>query len=300
MNTNSFNQTSVPYHFSKITIWLTIICIAFIALSVHVVMMEVFDIPYPDVPQKTGYLIDISSYLRHAGVLFSALWLYLLSGRQPKTKRQIIYEILGSTLLLLMVNESLLRGPIMNAIGSGSYAWLFFFTHQLLPDIFYYLAIALAVIVINRHIVKSWKKIAAVLFATGLLLSVVMPLGWQSTGFLLTFVAPPIIGPQPNGASLLIPAYLTYIEAALACFVIAWLTWPKLAKTSPYPIALFSSLIMLLTHRFFELFIYPFYASLPPSIALLSIGQFSLEGMVLGLLTALLVRHLYHSKTQIA
>ena len=263
-------------------------------------MMEVFDIPYPDVPQKTGYLIDISSYLRHAGVLFSALWLYLLSGRQPKTKRQIIYEILGSTLLLLMVNESLLRGPIMNAIGSGSYAWLFFFTHQLLPDIFYYLAIALAVIVINRHIVKSWKKIAAVLFATGLLLSVVMPLGWQSTGFLLTFVAPPIIGPQPNGASLLIPAYLTYIEAALACFVIAWLTWPKLAKTSPYPIALFSSLIMLLTHRFFELFIYPFYASLPPSIALLSIGQFSLEGMVLGLLTALLVRHLYHSKTQIA
>jgi hypothetical protein len=199
-----------------------------------------------------------------------------------------------------MVNESLLRGPIMNAIGSGSYAWLFFFIHQLLPDIFYYLAMALIVIAINRHIVKLWKKIVAVLFATGFLPSVVIPLGRLCTDFLLTFIAVPIVGPQPNGAGLLIPAYLTYIEAALGCFIIAWLTWPKLAKTYPYPIALFSCLIMLLTHRFFELFIYPFYASLPPSIALLSIGQFSLEGMVLGLLTALFVRHLYHSKTQIA
>ena len=81
-------------------------------------------------------------------------------------------------------------------------------------------------------------------------------------------------------------AGIGFVEPALASFLMAALVWPQFVGGLFRRALQFALLLALVSRVFFTAFYYPFFSSLPVPLAMLSAGQFTLEWLTLGLLTA--------------
>lgn len=260
-----------------------------LALSVHAIMLQVFDVPYPS-EQLTAWLPDVLNNIVFA---WGAMWLYG-SLHIPLYRRSRACRIAVVTLLLCGLNETL-RGLLMNAYCTDtSVSSLIYYAVAALPKILGFAMAATGAAIADRELSPRWKRGAAAV-VLGLVLSfVVGPLmTWLQLVIMTPFAAWAPTGGWcrlPYGMNVLIPAYLTFAEPALACLLCMALVAKRLPSHGPLRPLVFVLLILALKMQLLMPFFYVIYASIPSMTAMMrlaSMGQFSLEAAVLGLLTAL-------------
>lgn len=286
MTTGTVTRRGLFSGVSRIRMVFGFVATCILALSVHAIMLDVFQVPYP-AEQVTARLPDA---LNHIVFAWGAMWLYG-SLHSRLSRRPWVCRIAVLTLLLCALNETL-RGWLMNAYcADTSVSALIYFAAQELPKVVAIAVTATGAVIAGRRLSPGWRQGAGAVvlglflsFAVGPLLSWLQP-------FLSAAVAglTPHGGwcRQPYGINVLIPAYLTFAEPALACLFCMALVSKRLPAQGPLRPLAFVLLILALKIQLLTSFLYAIYASLPAKTAFASMGQFSLEAAVLGLLTAL-------------
>jgi len=269
---------------------------AVLALSVHTVMIDALGAPYPSEPIGS----PIPSALNHAVLAIGAMWLARCLGtRLPGSTATQRAGILF--LLLCGLNETL-RGWFMNAwcFASPAGHWLSTALGAI-PSTLPYLVIAGGATLMNERLRDTTAASAALqrwleALAVGVVAGVAAPplAAWMQDGIMNAL---PLWQPEnpwcriPFGPKVLVPAYATFVEPALACVFCVALAWPALPRRTSYRVLAFTLLVLALKQQLLMPFLYVVYTDIPPLTALASMGQFTLEAAALGLFMALAWRH---------
>ncbi len=251
-----------------------------LALSVHVFMSDVLHIPYPHNYPRTNWPVYCSNVL----LVFTAIYCYQLSKNQLIHSPTLL-KCLGVFILLAMLNGDLIRAPLMTGIVTS--AWLFSFI-QNLPRLLPHLLLACAIVLTASKLCRTWQQILMALLLGGLLPFLASIARGQIAPLLNSLQPRPedIIHP-PYGINVMLPSYLSFYESVLACLMLASLVWKKLSPRPMKRLVQFALLVLLLRGLLLAPLIYVFYAgNMSPTTAVLSVGQFFLQDLVLALLTA--------------
>ncbi|MBE7176152.1 MAG: hypothetical protein INR69_07100 [Mucilaginibacter polytrichastri] len=251
-----------------------------IALSVHVYMIQGLHIPGPDLALLSKYWRYVSRYTSVLALM--AFWLLTVRER----KWSFIRQWLILALVYCALNESL-RGAIMqgyctNAIG---YALL-----GNVPDYAEkFILCALVVLAVSLPFRKRFIPLTALAISLIqiFLLSPYLKKGWAPVMDALSDLAPK--GEWctlPYGPDLLIPAYATFIEAAVGCMFMAVLVWKYIPGPLWFRYAFFTLLIPTMRNIAVFTVVYPFVGKDTFAMNLAGIGQFTLEFMVLAFCSA--------------
>jgi len=247
-------------------------------------MLQVFDVPYPSA-QISSPLPDI---VNNAIAAWVTIWLFAQLRRTwPRRSRAVHAGIVF--LLLCGLNETL-RGWFMNGYCTGAQGWLFF-AIMAVPVMLLYAATAAAAALVERF-AKPRRMFHCAALAVSVLIGLVgFPLVSWGKGAAFAAFGDMVAGggwcQLPYGMNVLAPAYLTFVEPAVACLMCCALASPFLCKNRAGRIVQFTLLTLALKKQLFMALFYALYAPLPFGAALLSMGQFSLEAAVLGAATAL-------------
>lgn len=257
---------------------------AVLSLSVHAVMLQAFDVPYPSA-QISSPLPDI---VNNAIAAWVTLWLFAQMRRTWPHRSRIVHA--GIVFLLLCGLNETLRGWFMNGYCTSAQGWLFF-AMMAVPAMLLYAATVIAAALVERFVQpRRWFRGTAL--AVSVLIGLVgSPLVSLGKGAVFAAFGGMVSGggwcQLPYGMNVLAPAYMTFVEPALACLMCCALASPFLCKNFAGRIAQFTLLTLALKKQLFMALFYALYAPLPFGAALLSMGQFSLEAAVLGAATAL-------------
>lgn len=264
----------------KALLGMGITCI--LSLSVHVVMLQVLNIPYPVGYPTTGWPIFVNLAL----TTLALLYFYQLTldefARLPIVMRWLLIFILTA-----MLREALFRLPIMNALATT--AWIYSVVESL-PRLLLLLLLSGLVVLVAPWLRQLWQMSLGAMLITGLLYFGARPLVDRAFNYWLTAIAylnHEEVYKVPYGWQIELPAYLTYLEPVLACFVMVLLVWDQLSGSVGGKTVQFALLVLLLNRTFIHPFVYVFYSKFTPVVALLSMGQFFLEALSLALLTVL-------------
>ena len=253
----------------------------FIALSAHVVMLDVLHIPFPSDFPRNG----IFAFLNYAARVIALFYFYDLAA--PSLKGfSLPAQCLLVFVLYGMLRESLFRLPLMDSVITT--AWIYSFTTNIFRLIPILVACCLVVLFAPR-LKQAWQKWGLALVLSAFLFFVCQPLvgaGRERASAWLSHLGHEEVYPETSWPVML-AAYVSYIEPVVACFILAKLIWPWLVERPKTRTWQFVLLILLMKGVLFTPFIYIFYAKLAPQMAFLSYGQFTLEEFLLALLTVL-------------
>lgn len=253
---------------------------AVVSLSVHAVMLQGLDIPFPSVAIDA----PVASFVSGSFLNVLAL-IYLAQLAAPTLEK---HTWIGRTGILFVVwmglNEALFRGAFMEGYCTEAFTYAFVTKFmKLLPS----LVVAALVASMSTRLVHFWQKAAAALVLGAFwkfALAPAVAIAFKAPLAALAFLAPQSEWCQlPYGANVLIPAYLSFIEPTLACAAAVALVSARLSRTPMIRLLQFILLVLLLKKMLLAPFIYMIYANLPPLTALGSMGQFTLEALCLAL-----------------
>jgi len=250
-----------------------------LALSVHVVMLQVLHIPFPqDDPPYWARLLNI------AGMAIAVL-IFLDLARPALERRSFVVRWLILAALLAMLRETV-RGAVM--AGVVTTAWTFSLAQMLVP-LLLWLAIALLCTAASPWLRPLWSKLLGGLCiaAAALWLSPVIGAALSPLFAALGHLAHPDVYQLPYPWQVMIPAYLTYAEPVIACALIARLVWDRLPVPPATRLALFVALVLFMDTMVLRTFLFSFFGAGPLGAAMLSESQFMLEVLVLAALTGL-------------
>jgi len=257
---------------------------AVLSLSVHAIMLQLFDVPYPSA-QISSPLPDI---VNNAIAAWAAIWLFAQMRRTWPHRSRVFHA--GILFLLVCGLNETLRGWFMNGYCTSGRGWLFF-AMMGTPAMLVYAATAVAAALVEPLFGRRRAFHLAALAVSTLL--GVFAFAWVSWGKAALFAAfgDMVAGGGwcrlPYGMDVLVPAYLTFIEPAFACLMCCALASPSLRKNRATRTVQFMLLILALKKQLSMSLFYAIYAPLPFASALVSMGQFTLEAAVLGAATAL-------------
>jgi hypothetical protein len=266
--------------------WPRLICgvlvTAVCALSVHVVMLQIMAVPFPDLSAiPPAFKFPIRAMATLGLIIFCQLSSQTLQGSLAKQSAALF-------LFSSMLTETLLRGPFMDAYCTTAWTFIFVANGQKV------LTMALASLMIVSATPKLplvWQKVAGAIVITGLTSFVVGPLIDKAMGPVMAAIAH--LAPQsewcalPYGASVLIPAYLTFLEPVLASVAGAALVWDRLSPVRGLRFVQFTVLILAIKNQLVTPFVYAVLSKTPFLSALMSDGQFALEAVALAVLTGM-------------
>jgi hypothetical protein len=245
-------------------------------------MLQFLHIPYPE-----GFPhIGIGAWLNTAPSVFAAILLYTLAPAAFR-RRSFLTRCLTLFLLLTMLQEMFFRSPIMSGVVTT--AWTFSFLSNI-PSLLVWLLLAILIVAIAPLLKNLWLKLLAAAALYALVFLAAKPFITATSAKVLdhlSYLAHDEVYGLPYGLHVLIPAYLTYAEPVIACILIAALLWDQLSPRLPLRLLQFALIILAIKHVLFAPFIFPFYAKMPATTALLSMSQFSFETVTLALLSAL-------------
>ena len=251
-----------------------------LALSVHVVLLDVLKVPYPSQLPKTG----VVAFLNYAVSVLALFGFYGLAS--PGFARlSLVWRCLGLSGLLIMLNEVFRVMFIESMITT---AWAYSFVNNV-QRVLPLLLIGCLVSLAAPKLTRFWQKAIAALLIAALVFFGFRPLVADEFKHLLAAIAYLSHDQIYSDTSWQLNtfAYLGYVEPTLACFIMAALVWPRLSARPGWRVVQFALLIVLIRGTFFMTVYYPFYAHLSVPLAMLSAGQFTLEWLTLGLLTAM-------------
>ena len=251
-----------------------------LSLSVHVMMLQIFKVPYPSGYPSNGWPAFVSLALSVLGVM----WFDELILQDDHASRPI-RKYLQILILVAMLRESL-RLPIMD--GFATTAWRYSFVSDA-PRVLMACLVCCAVAAMPR-LSRWWVKLFAALFVATVLQLIVQPFIHRSFAHVLASIAylsHDEVYTVPYGWQIELPAYVTFMEPVIACFVMVSLVWGQLTGSLLRRTSRFILLVMLVANALLRPFIYVFYSQLSLGLSLLSMGQFFLETFALALLTTL-------------
>ena len=257
-----------------------IILTGVVAEGVHSVLLEAVSIPFPSQLPGTG-IVPFLNYV--AGVL--AVFAYCRLAAPQVVGLRTWQKCLGLSVLLVMLNEVLRLIFIDGIIRS---AWMYSFVDHI-QGVFAPAAMGTMVVLVFTRTKRWWQQAAAALLIAAVVFFGVKPLVAATFKPILVAMANhngPMLYPSTSW-QLNTAASIGFVEPTVASFVMAALAWPGLSARPLRRAAQFALLLALIRRVLFMPFYYPFYAPLNVPMAMLSAGQFTLEWLMLGFLTAL-------------
>ena len=249
------------------------------AWGVHSVLLEVCKVPYPAQLPRTG-VVPFLDYA--AGALALFVFCHLASPRVSALRTW--QRRLGLGVLLAMLNETLRVAFIVGVITT---AWTYSFVSNVQGAVAPFLLGILVALAAPRT-TRWWERAAAAFLIAAVIFFGVKPLVAAAFQPVLAAMAHLDHAQVYSDTSwqLNTAAGIGFVEPALASFVMVALAWPRLSGHPGWRVAQFALLLALIRRVLFSAFYYPFFTSLNAPLAMLSAGQFTLEWLTLGLLTA--------------
>ena len=266
--------------------WPLLLLGAFLTLSLglgtHIVLITYFHVPYPYSQPN----FSILKYTNQVAIAIGAILLYrksvlFASGLSVMTKIFVFF------LLLTTTTERLLRSPLMD--GFVTTAWIYSFISNF-PKLASWLVLA-SLIAPTARFLSSWMKVALAAIGYATIANVIV-------GPAVIHLYQPILAAAaslqhdaiygfPYGWQVTSAAYVTYIEPVVSCLVVAAITWEKLSDRTVWKIVSLTLLIAVVRGSLLSPIAYAAFHSDHWWAAFVSDGQFTLESIVLGFLTAL-------------
>ncbi len=252
------------------------------SLSVHAGMIHYLHVPYPYALPHTGWPVFPDF------VAMSCATIAICALVRPKlTPLALATRILVLFLLVAALNEELFRDVFMNMINATPVT--IYPVVQWLPKLVPLAALA-AIVVWSSAMMSSTLRRAFGGILIGSLVFMIKIATDSVFAYLLAaieYLDPANRFDPPYDYRILIPAYLSYAEPVAASFAVGLVAWDRLSRHAPTRIVQLAALILLATGPVFKTFINILYARTDAATAMLSVGQFSLESIALGLLTGL-------------
>jgi hypothetical protein len=251
-----------------------------LALSVHVVMLQVLNVPYPTGYPKAGWAVFGQVALSVLGLMvFYRLAIFEFA------RFSVVIRCLTLFLLVAMLREALIRGPVMD--GFATTAWVFSIVSSL-PRLITILIISCLVVVTEPWVARPWQVLLTAIAIAALIQFLCAPLIGAAFSHILdsiSYLSHDEVYKAPYGWQIEVPAYITYLEPVAACFVMAAVVWERLSRNMVLRTVQFVLLVLAMNTILIRPIVYVFYAPFGASTALLSMGQFFLEALALALLT---------------
>jgi hypothetical protein len=254
---------------------------AVLALSVHVVMLQTLNVPYPAGYPSAGWAVFGQLALSVLGWMVFYRLVILEFARFTVAIRCLMLFLLAA-----MLREALIRGPVMD--GFATTAWSFSFVSNL-PRLITILIVSCLVVVTEPLVRRPWRLFLGAVAIAALVQFLCAPYIRIAFGHILesiAYLSHDEVYKAPYGWQIEVPAYITYLEPVVACFVMVALVWDGLSKNSLWRTLQFVLLVLAMNTILIRPIVYVFYAPFGPFTALLSMGQFFLEALALALLTA--------------
>jgi len=258
----------LPVRPSFTVLAVAIAIIVIISLSIHVTMLQVLWIPYPDASGvgRLGLLYPLAQAL--GLVALAAAALPSLRSFHPITRGLIVAALFAA-----------MNGIVRNALMAGFVTTDFRgsvggFVHQALLDVIF----ALIATVVVTYLRNTGLRIAAAVLMTALgtfylnstLGSLLAPLMAWSAQHMHADVYK-----VPYGANVLVPSYLLFAETVIACFVARCIIRLRHASWDPTGIIRYVGLILLVRGTWVMMFAWG------PIIGMVSVSQFFLQDLVM-------------------
>jgi len=267
-------------HLSKLCVGILFTTVG--ALSVHAVMLQILNVPFPELSAiSPAYKFAIRVMATLGLIVFWQLASQNIHGLFVK-KSAVLF------LFSTMLTETLFRGPFMDAYCTTAWAFIFVANSQKVLT----MAIAsLMIVAATPKLPLVWQKLAGAIVITSLTAFAIGPLIGKGMAPVMAAIAH--LAPQgewctlPYGPNVLIPAYLTFLEPVLACLAGATLIWDRLSPSRGLRFAQFTVLILAIKNQLVTPLVYAVLAKMPFLSALTSDGQFALEAVALALLTGI-------------
>ena len=272
-------MTEFSHSLSRQRVVFGMLLAGFLALSVHSFMLETLNLPYPDKFPRFGPHAFVNSACITLGLVYlHNLWF------RGKTKTWPI-RFITLFITYAMLREILFRLPIMDGVCTT--AWVFSVLENIWRLVNAFILCALVVLFSPRLTTLPRKILASLILAAIVSFLTEPAVDRLSSNMLDHFssLSHADVYTVPYGWNVQIPAYLTFVEPAIACFVIIYNVWNKLSSRPWIRSLQFIVLIMAIRGVLLSPFINVFYAGRPPLTAIASTGQFSLEGLTLAALT---------------
>ncbi|HFK5510771.1 TPA: hypothetical protein ACGZ9U_001687 [Elizabethkingia anophelis] len=122
-----------------------------ISLSIHIVMLQVIGVQYPD---NSG--IPLIPRLLNKWLSVLALFVFYYLAKDKLSKKLIIMQTIIVFCLYAMVKEVLIRANLMDGVVTTS--WIFPFI-KAVPQLLGYLILAFALVVINFLLIKNGNSL---------------------------------------------------------------------------------------------------------------------------------------------
>lgn len=254
---------------------LALVVTAFCALSVHVIMLQWLDVPYPiDHAPLWAKWLNIVSVV--AGVLAFLRFSRPSLGPLRRLNRFVIVAALYAAC------HETLRFYIMNSVVTTSWA---FPAIQLIQPLLQAVVISFLCAVAIRwarslahYIVISLIVGGIILLANMLIDAALAPLFAH-----FSYLSHADVFQEPYPLEVLVPAYVSFLEPVIAAAIMAKLTWAELPSGRVCRILTFAILMLAIRGIAVRPFLYCFFMAGPPLSGMVSQSQFFLEYLVVGL-----------------
>ena len=250
------------------------------SLSIHVVMLQVLGIPFPEFDGVSPW----APFLNTGLSVLSVIIFYSLA-RPRLVQFPMVIQYLVVFLLYAMLKESF-RGILINGVVTTG--WEFDIVAGL-PSLASAFVLTSLVVLLTPRLDALWMKVTAASAIAAFVIFAVRPLVRSAFAPALRAAAPlnhADVYAFPYGWHVLLPAYITYAEPVIACTLLAALIWQALSTRIEVRLMQFVLIILLVRGMLLPTLIYSFYSKLPLLSAMLSQSQFLFETIALGLLTA--------------
>lgn len=251
-----------------------------LSLSVHVLMLQEMNVPFPDLSVITTpykFVIRIFS-------VFGLLFFWQLADKKVNGSFVKKWAILF--LIDAMLTESLFRAPFMDGYCTNSIGFM------MISNVPKLLAIAITcglVVFIAPRLNKLLFQFLAAAAIAAVFMFITNPLismAWKPLMEKISYLAPTGEWCKlPYGPDVLIPAYVSFIEPVLACMAMAILVLNQLSSVKWLRLLLFVLLVVTVDY---QLLMPLFYVVLHKGSFLTNLaseGQFALETIVLAITT---------------
>lgn len=252
-----------------------------LALSIHVVMVQWLKVSNPDFHSPLPELLNAMV------MVYAAMWL------DRCLRAQYAGRSAALRIFVLFVLLACLNATVRNAFMTGYCStttplrWIFGALSSVRPIVYFAVAAALTAGVGQFR--REGVRLAAGAGLALLLVAAVSPglslMEHAAYGRLSHLL--PSVGwcKLPYGMDVMIPAYLTSVEPALASFACIALVWRYLPERALLRTVSFVVLILALKKQLLASLLYPLFAPGSTLTALASMGQLSLAAAALGLST---------------
>jgi hypothetical protein len=276
----------IPTQINWIKFGTGLLLTAILSLSIHAVMLQRFNVPFPD---TTVIAKPYMFILR----VFSALGLlYFWELACQKVSRSYVKQWILLFFIDAMLTESLFRGPFMD--GYCTNAIVFMWVSNV-PKLLSIAVVCGLVVFMTPKLHNAWQKLAAAIVITAIYIYAATPLFGAAWGPVMSLIAR--LAPTgewcklPYGPDVLIPAYISYAEPVIACSVMALLVWHQLPKTKWIQYLLFTLIVLAIKNQLLSPFFYALLGKHTFFSNLLSESQFALEAIALAILTGVTIAY---------